>query len=260
MQTILGFYENRENILKIWRGWVPPMRPYLPAVGAACSSAHRDRSPSRKMPLAVMLPKPLARAEPGSNLKFLPSSPGPGMGGSSSQVTCRNLPRFTVILFSTEPLQLPFSTHSQGRSRIQGQLHTAGRTARGWDAGKGEPRLRGGWFFTAALDRNPHYLAEGCDRPLRLCCPAAPRDKPSPLRAPARRTLLVPPCDARREKAGVPAPAPPRLRSCQSLWAGPHPSRTSLENRKQRNRFPLAASPSSGCSPALRIQRRGLLR
>lgn len=184
-----------------------PARPYLPAVGAACSSAHRARSPSRKMPLAVMLPEPVARAEPGSNLKFLPGSPGLGMGGSSSQVTCRNLPRFTVILFSKEPLQLPFSTHNQGRSRIQSRLHTAGRTAQGRGEGKGEPRLQGGRFFTADLDGNPYHLAEGCDRPLCHCCPAALGTN-HPPRAPAGRTLPMPPCDAGQEKEGDPHPLP----------------------------------------------------
>lgn len=152
-------------------------------MGAACSSAHRARSPSRKMPLAVMLPEPVAVAEPGGNLKFLPGSSGQGMGGSSSQVTCRNLPRFTVILSSKEPLQLPFSTHNRGRSRIQSQLRTAGRTAQGWGGRKGEPQLQRGRFFTAALDRNPHHLAEGCDRRLHHCHPAAPGGKHLP-RAP----------------------------------------------------------------------------
>lgn len=128
-----------------------------------------------------MLPEPVARAEPGGNLKFLPGSPGPGMGGSSSQVTCRNLPRFTVILFSKESLQLRFSTHNQGRSRIQSRLHAAGSTAWGQGGGTGEPQLREGRFFSIALDRNPHHLAEGCDRPLHHCHQAAPRDKASSL-------------------------------------------------------------------------------
>lgn len=238
------------------------MRPYLPAVGAACSSARRARSPSRKMPLAVMLPEPLAGAELGGNLKFLPSSPGPGMGGSSSQVTCRNLPRFTVILFSTEPLQLPFSTHSQGSSRIQGQLHAAGRTAWGRGGGKGEPWLWGGWFFTVALDRNPHHLAESCDRPLRLCHPAAPRDNPSPPSPSAQDAASASPrCWAGKGRGAracspsapfLPVPlgrSPPQQDLPGELQAEePFP----LGSLPELRLLPTAAKPAEGSAPVKR--------
>ena len=224
-----------------------PARPYLPAVGAACSSAHRARSPSRKMPLAVMLPEPVAGAEPGGNLKFLPGSPGLGMGGSSSQVTCRNLPHFTVILFSKEPLQLPFSTHNQGRSRIQSRLHTAGRTARDREEGRGNPGCTEADSSPLLLTGVPTALLKAVTDPSTSAAQQCP-GRNRPPRAPACRTLPVPPCDAGWEKAGLPARAPDRLRSCWSIWAGPHPGVRDPSD----GAGPAASAASAGASPASR--------
>lgn len=98
------------------------------------------------MPLALMPPEPVARAEPGGDLKFLPGS---GMGGSSSQVTCRNLPPFTVILFSKGPPRLPFPTHNQGRAgsragRCRRTPQTCHQRCRGISCPPRAPREAGG--------------------------------------------------------------------------------------------------------------------
>lgn len=127
-------------------------QPILACDGCSLQLCPQGQEPQQEGASRRHFARAVARAEPGSNLKFLPSSPGPGTGGSGSQVTCRNLPHFAVILFSKELLQLPLSTHGQGSSRIQSRPHTVGRMVceqRGQcgdrEDGVGTERMVWGW-------------------------------------------------------------------------------------------------------------------
>lgn len=180
------------------------------------------------VPLALMLPEPVATAEPGGNLKLLPGSPALGTGGSSWQVTCRDLPRFAVILFSKSHSSClsPPTTKARAGSRVS--CTGTGRREEGTPAA----RRRILQFSTAARDGVPTaWLKAVTPITASQQCPGTNH----PRQAPATRTPPVPPRDAGREGAGLPAAAARRLRSGRSLCADPHPG---------------VQDPSDGAGPA----------
>lgn len=176
--------------------------PILACSGCCLQLCPQGQEPQQEGASRRHSARAVAGTELGSNLKFLPSSPGPGTGGSGSQVTCRNLPHFAVILFSKELLQLPLSTHGQGSSRIQSRPHTAGSMVRGQrgQCRDGEDGVcmgrvvwgQRGWCGDGEGDRGPHVQGcgflpaapEGPTTASRGLCPASPppavpSDKPS---------------------------------------------------------------------------------